>query len=265
MTASPGERRPLGRPAWALIAVAAVLSALGGYYLWLARQQPAVAEAPASPPPALLAASDPAPPAAPVEAAAGTTDLRELLEGLSPSDEFRSWIAEGHLVRRWVVVTDNVAEGTTPRKQLPFLAPARPFSVVERGGRTVIAPASYARYDALADLVGSLDAQAVAGIYRRVHGALETAYRALGYPDASFDRATARALARIVAAPVRDRDVEVVDEGGIFSFADPRLEALGEVEKHLLRMGPRNTRILQGKARDLRDALGLPADLAARR
>jgi hypothetical protein len=53
--------------------------------------------------------------------------------------------------------------------------------------------------------------------------------------------------------------VEVVDKGGVYPFADPKLESLGEVEKHLLRMGPRNAGVVQGKARELLAALGLPA------
>jgi len=38
-----------------------------------------------------------------------------------------------------------------------------------------------------------------------------------------------------------------------------RLEALGAAEKQLLRMGPRNARRVQEKARELEAALGLPA------
>jgi hypothetical protein len=48
-----------------------------------------------------------------------------------------------------------------------------------------------------------------------------------------------------------------VDEGGIYTFADPKLEALPAVEKHLLRMGPRNMRRIQAKAKALLGALEL--------
>jgi hypothetical protein len=51
----------------------------------------------------------------------------------------------------------------------------------------------------------------------------------------------------------------------LYVFADPALEALSEVEKHLVRMGPRNERIVQAKARELREALALPAVAAAPR
>jgi len=42
-----------------------------------------------------------------------------------------------------------------------------------------------------------------------------------------------------------------------FGFEDARLEALGPVEKLLLRMGPKNTKVIQNKAREIAAALDL--------
>ena len=96
--------------------------------------------------------------------------------------------------------------------------------------------------------------------YAALRPALETAYRGLGYPDGSIDRVTARALARIERAAPRDGDLLLVEgPGAIYAYADPRLEQLGEVEKQLLRMGPRNGRIFQEKAREIARALGFPS------
>ena len=50
---------------------------------------------------------------------------------------------------------------------------------------------------------------------------------------------------------MREGDVRVVPEDGLFRFQDRALEDRPELEKHLLRMGPRNARILQEKAREL--------------
>jgi len=162
-------------------------------------------------------------------------------------------------------VTDNLAEGVSPRARLSFLAPKEQFRTARRGDRQVISAASHARYDLFADAVGSVDVAAGVRAYRELHGVLEAAYRALGYPEGSLDRVTAAALKRLAAAPVRDGDVFVEPGGGgpgaIYLFAAPELERLGAVEKHLLRMGPRNTRIIQAKARQLERALGFaPAE-----
>jgi hypothetical protein len=200
-----------------------------------------------------------------IEDPVGPEGARPLLEGVSANPLFRSWLAATDLVRRWAVVTANVAEGASPRRWLAPLAPRKPFSVVEQGDRVEIAPEAYARYDGVADAIDSINAWSLAIAYRRLHGAIDAAYRALGYPDGSLDRATARALQRIEGVPVPAGEVRVERQDGLWVFANPELERLGEVEKHLLRMGPRNERIVQAKARALREALGLPAVAAAAR
>jgi hypothetical protein len=255
----PEERRPTTRLIWIIPALAAV--AVGGVMLWLRRPAPPPVVAPAPPAPEAQVAPGAAPPVAAPPADADR--VRSLLETVSTNALFRRWLAEGDVVRRWVVVTDNLAEGVSPRGQLRFLAPTRPFSVASRGGATVIAPESYKRYDAFAEAVASVDAAALARAYGELRPVLEAAYRALGYPDASLDRATARALQRIEAVPVKPGDIAVVEgKGTLFEFADPRLEGLGPVAKHLLRMGPRNAKLLQAKAKEIEQALGLPAAAA---
>jgi hypothetical protein len=255
----PSTRRSLSRGEWISIVLAVAILGAGGYLYLRGKDSapmpgPATADHAAEPPEAVL-------PDAPAPAM-DEGRVRSLLEPVSPDLTFRRWLDAGELVQAWTVVTDNVAEGVTPRKRLQLLAPKQPFIVLEQPGRIVIAPISYARYDWVADAVASVDAQALARAYRELRPAVEGAYRALGYPGASLDRVTVRALSRIEMAPVRDGEVEVVGDRGLYLFADPALERLGDIEKHLLRMGPRNTRILQRKAREIREALALPAEMA---
>jgi len=167
--------------------------------------------------------------------------------------------AAGDSVNQAALLISALVHGESPRKPLAVFAPKEPFTVATRGDKTVIADASYARYDAFADAVASVDAHAAAAAYQALRGPLETALHALGYPDARLDDFTARALRRVAAAPVQEGDVALVGRKGFFVFADPKLEQSAEVEKHFLRMGPRNTKILQAKARELLGALGLPA------
>jgi len=246
------ELKSPSKAPWIVLAVVVVVAAAA--LLWL-RQRGAE---PAPPPPAPQSALDAGVPE-PADGGVPSMDpaqARSLLESVSPSPLFRNALEQGDLVRRWAVVTDNLAEGVSPRKQLEFLGPSRPFTVSTRGGRTFIAPESYHRYDAFADAVASIDAQVVARVYRGMHAALESAYRALGYPNASLDRTSERALRRIAAAPVHDGDLAVENKGGLYVLVDPKLEELGAVEKHLLRMGPRNERLIQAKAREILQQLG---------
>lgn len=242
------------RPSRLPLLLLAVVVAAGvgyGFYRW--QRQAASSGAPS------VEAPSPAAPPAPDATAAGPTPdaatTRSLLESLSPLDAFRRLVADEDAVRRIAVVTDNLAEGVSPRRQLGAFAPAEPFSVASAGDRLVVSPASYRRYDRLADAVAAVDVAAVASVFRALRAPLETAYRALGYPDRSFDAVAARALLRLERAPVKDGPVEVVRSEGLYAYADPALEALGPVEKHLLRMGPRNARLVQEKAKALREAL----------
>jgi len=255
------RRRPrFGGGDWLMVVVAVVVLG-GGAWWWFHRE--------VGPEPAPLVAPVPVPaPAEPAPAVASgqpvTADRqRELLEAISVGATFRSWLAQGDVIERWAAVTDNLSEGVSPRARLRFLAPSKGFSTARRGDRLVIAAASYARYDLFADVIGSVDVAAATSAYRELHGLLEAAYRALGYPEGSLDRVTAAALKRLAVAPARDGDV-FVEAGGtgpgtIYFFSVPELERLGPVEKHLLRMGPRNTRIIQAKARQLERALGFVA------
>lgn len=234
---------------WLAVAAAAVAIIAGvAFYL-----RPPPAPPPA--PPAQAAAPPPAkaPEAALPPAAESDAQVRKLLAALSPRPELARWLAESDLLNRWVVIADNLAEDVTPRKQLAFLEPAKPFSV--RRGR--IDARSYARYDGFADAIASVDAKGFAAVVRQLHPFLEAAYHQLGYPDKSVDELARRALQRLTDAPVVEGEVAVTPKGALYKFADEKLEAQGAVEKHLLRMGPRNTKRIQSKAREIAAALDL--------
>lgn len=234
------------------VIAAIVVAVLALRALW-PRQEPATPPAPTAQAPAPAAPDAPAPPVDP-EA------VRSRLEPASSDPLYRRCVGEGDVVRRFAVVLDNLAEGVSPRKELGCAEPKGAFQAIKRGKRDVISAASYRRYDAFADAVGSADAAALAAAYKLFEPALQGVYRALGYPGASLAQVVGKALRRIEAAPVVEGEVAVVPgKGTIWLFADPALEGQRAVEKHLLRMGPRNTKILQAKARQLREALGLPA------
>jgi hypothetical protein len=252
------EKRSLSKGEWAAV-ILAVLVVAGAAWVWLRQpgdagprlQQPAEAAA------AGAAAEAPVAPVSDGEARAD-------LGGVSSNPAFQRWLSTvDDLVRRWAVVTDNLDHGESPRRAMEALGPKEPFRVVQRGGKTYVSPQSYARYDEFAAAVASVDAKATAAVYRKLHPALEAAYRALGYPGGSLDAATARALRRLEGAPVAEGEVELTPDRGLYLYADARLEGLRQVEKHLLRMGPRNERAIQAKARELREALGLGVEPAA--
>jgi hypothetical protein len=243
---------PPSRAPWAVLALVVVV-AIGGTAYWLLG---------AAPPPAAVHAPAAAPPAAPAPATGppvGEERQRSLVDAISSNPLLRRLVAEGDLIRRWAIVTENVAGDVVPRKPLAALAPSGKFLVVRRGGAISVDPRSYQRFDAVADAVASVEPNAFVLAYTALRPALETAYRGLGYPEGFIDRVTARALARVERATPHDGEIELAEgQGTTYVYADPRLEQLGDIEKQLLRMGPRNARILREKAAEISRALGFP-------
>jgi hypothetical protein len=186
--------------------------------------------------------------------------VRELLTGLSSRPELAAWLATDGLVRNIVVSVDAVANGTTPSRHLRRLAPSRPFIAEPRGEEFVIDPRSYRRYDGIADTVAAVDADGVARAYATLRPRLQEAYRELGYPDGNFDEAVERAIARLLGTRLLEEDVDVRPAPVLYKFADERIERLTPAQKQLLRMGPRNARLVQDKLRDVAQALGIPPE-----
>jgi hypothetical protein len=253
-------RSNLRRSPGAWVGVVAFVIAAALTYATFRLTRPAGQPAPGGPPdaasPVGSQGSGDGSPSGTARSSVAAGDAARLLAECSGNSLFRRWLATGDLVHRWALVTVNIAEDASPRNALEFAAPQKRFAVVPVRNRLAISPESYARYDAIADLIDSVDARAIATAYRTLHPALEAAYRALGYPGGLLDHVTARALRRIEKTPVPKEVPTVEPRGGLFVFTDPRLERLGDVEKHLLRMGPRNQRLIQAKAREVVDALG---------
>jgi hypothetical protein len=229
------------RTLWIPIAVLAV--AVAGAAVWFLRpkaESPAsVAQAPSAP-----AKPDDAPLPPPEKS---DVQVRKDLGSLSSRPEWAQWLGVSDLLDRFVVIVDNVAEDVNPRKQLDFVK-VTPLQSEKL---------DTSRYDRIADVLASIDAKGAAQVVRDLHPMLESAYHKLGYPDRSFDQVAAKALKRIIDTPVLDKPPRLVPKGANFAYADEKLEALGPVEKLLLRMGPRNTRLIQGKAREIAAALDL--------
>ncbi len=181
--------------------------------------------------------------------------IRSLVEALSEHPKLAAWLAPDNLVRRFVAAVVNVANDESPRPHIGHLAPSGNFRVNERHGSLAIDPASYARYDTATAVLDSLDDEQAQELYRHLKPLLDEAYQELGYPGGDFDVALGRAIDRLLATPIPAGRVIVKKRVKNYRFADPDLEALSPIEKHLIRMGPANARKVQAKLRRLREAL----------
>jgi hypothetical protein len=188
--------------------------------------------------------------------ATSDTVVRELASEISSHPKLAAWLVNEDLVRRFVASVDNIASGVSPQAHLDFLRPKEGFEVDERpNGVLVIEDDSYARYDLVAQVFASLDTDGTVALYRELKPLIDEAYAEIGPADARFDDRLDRAFDRLLAVPVLEEPAQVEQLVVTYAWADDKLEALSGAQRHFLRMGPDNVRLIQDKLRELRAAL----------
>ncbi|MFN7972157.1 MAG: DUF3014 domain-containing protein [Acidobacteriota bacterium] len=184
--------------------------------------------------------------------------VRKLVEGISSRPEIARWLMTDALIRRFVAVVDNVADGLSPRTHVSHIGPQIPYAPEQRQGVFYANPTDYARYDNVADVFCALDPKGTAALYHQCKPLIDEAYKELGYPDKSFDVTLTRAIHHLLETPVVEGDVELVPRLASFKYYDPKLEGLSLAQKHLLRMGPDNVRRIEAQLRRIAGQLGIP-------
>jgi hypothetical protein len=250
------ERSPL---IWVGVVVA-LLAVGAGLYFWL-RNDPGdigttatdTQVAPATPPPGDAAEPLDVPPLDQSDAF-----VKKLVAALSSHPMIGRWLTTDGLIRNFAVVVENIAYGMLPTGHLRPLRPSGMFRVLERDGELAIDPRTYARYDGIAGAVASVDTAGAAKLYAGLKPRLQEAYAELGR-DEPFDAVMERAIVILLRVPEPPDSVALEPAGAVeYKYADEELEALTQPQKQLLRMGPRNIEIIQGKLRDLALAIGIP-------
>lgn len=248
-------------PIWVWAAVGAGVVLIAAIAYWFFRPAPPAPAATTPTETAAPATEDVVPAPSPAitlpPLAESDSFVADLVRGLSSRPQLATWLATKDLVRNFAVVVDNIAEGVSPAKHLPEFAPKQAFrAVAGPGGVLVPDPGSFARYDGLANAVDSLDTVGAVKAYHTMRPLFDDAYRELGHPDGNFDVALQRAISNLLATPDLPADPRLESRVQSYHYADPSLEGLRPAQKLLLRMGPRNERIIKAKLRDILHELG---------
>lgn len=248
-----------GPGAATFVGIAAAVLLLGGGLFWFLSNRGD--EAPR--PDVTLPAERPAPPEPtpdfePLdlpELSASDAFVRDLAAQLSEHPRLAAWLATDELIHRFVRVVLDLAGGSNPAENVRHMAPTEPFTVQEADGRLFIAPASYRRYDLLAATFASLDTEGTVQLYYQLRPLIDEAWDELGAPEGSFHEALETAIRNLLEAEVPDRPLEVRQDEAVYVYVDPEMEARRGAEKALMRMGPENARLIQGKLAEFAVAL----------
>ena len=255
----PPQRR---FPLWIAMAIAVLLIGGAIAYFTVFRRGPAPANVPTQteqavkPPPARGLAEPgeniPLPPLDESDAL-----VRQLVARLSSHPTVAAWLTTENLVRNFTVVVFNIAGGQTPAVNLRKVRPVGKFLTRESAGRTFIDPRSYQRYDPYAAAVEAIDARGAARLYATLKPRIRDAYRDLDPGD--VDAVLERAIVHLLRTPVVE-GAQIESDSVMYTYVNPSLESLSSAQRQLLRMGPRNQRIVQAKLREIAQYLGIPPE-----
>ena len=259
-TPPPSSRPPSFVP-WIVGALLAIGAAGAYFYLRQPPETPAASgetatEATVEPPRPLGAEVEPIelPPL-------DQTDMlvREMVRALTSHSKIAAWLTTNGLLRNFTVVIDNIAAGRTPANQLRPMRPTGAFVPIDANGVMVIDARSYDRYNDFAAAAASVDAAGLARLYSTLKPRIEDAYRDLGVKT-PFDQTLEKAIVHLLEAPIVQGELALTPRGALYVYSDDRIERLSQAQKQLLRMGPRNMRVIQRKLREVALALGIPEE-----
>ena len=171
---------------------------------------------------------------------------------LGVSSKLAPWMKAPQLIRKYTVIANDFAQGLWLEKHMRFLKQNQPFSVDDTDNGLYMSEEGYRRYDKLAEAIDAMDVGSTLVVYRQFKPLLLQVYVDFGYPaERPLEDIFLKSAAQILGAPVIEQPIALVRPSVFYKYADAKLEALSPVSKQMLRMGPRNTRIIQNKIRQL--------------
>lgn len=160
-----------------------------------------------------------------------------------------------NLVRKLVVLTDNIAEGVLVREAAVIEGPESRFLVQEIDHQLYIDERSYQRYDDMVNWFISMDTDAIVALFQRFEPVFEEAYAEFGDPNIRFRDRVLTAIQVVLDTPEPTGLLALSDEQVMYTFADPELESLPGAQKQMLRIGPDNRALVKTKLREIRSRL----------
>lgn len=176
----------------------------------------------------------------------------EQLFGAGPVDAL---LVPQDVIRRLVVMIDNLPGDGVPIEQRPLRKVAGSFAVQSADGRLSMSPENAGRYAPFVDAFQSADTGLLTGFYFRYYPLFQQAYQDLGYPGRYFNDRLIAVIDHLLQTPEVVSPVALVQPKVMFEYADPRLQALSAGQKAVIRMGSVNAAAFKNKLREIRSEI----------
>lgn len=172
------------------------------------------------------------------------------------------------VIRRIVATVDALPRQSVGTNILPVKTPKGAFAVEQADGGITLSPRNAGRYAPYMRVLEGVDPKALVAWYVQYYPLFQQAYRDLGYPKGYFNDRLVTAIDDMLAAPVPDAPVKLVQPKVFYRYADADLEARSAGQKMLMRLGAGDEARVKARLREIRALLTgatLPAAAASAR
>ena len=159
------------------------------------------------------------------------------------------------VIRRIVATVDALPRQSVGDNILPVRAPGGRFLVDQATGGVVLSARNVERYAPYMRVLERVDPPALVDWYVRHYALFQQAYRDLGYPQGYFNDRLVAAIDDMLAAPVPEAPVPLVQPKVFYRYADPGLEERSAGQKMLMRLGAEDEAAVKARLRSLRALL----------
>jgi hypothetical protein len=204
--------------------------------------------------------------------------VEELVSSLPTLDESDSWlqmklpeltwrtellqlVIDEDMIRRFVVFTDNFAEGNIAYEHSPFILPKTRFTVGDKQENENNQAQTWQwnetttkRFSTYVDLLRSVDSANLVDWYFEAKPLVDQAYNELGY-DNDFTLILQDAITRVLDMELPKSDMSLTRPSVMYKYQDADLENLDDSEKLLLRLGKENLLIIKSVLLEINEKL----------
>ncbi len=195
--------------------------------------------------------------------------LKVKLPEITWRKELLTLIVGEDMIRRFVVFTDNFAQGTVAYEHSPFILPKIKFApeagsvslqnvneetAEEQQDVLQWSEGSSERFSLYVDLLRSMDSETLVQWYVEMKPLVDEAYSELGYDD-DFTNTLQDAITRVLDMELPKSSMDLVHPSVMYKFASPELEALPDSDKLLLRLGKENLLVIKSVLLEIHEKL----------
>lgn len=187
--------------------------------------------------------------------------IAKKLPELTWRTELLSLIINDDMVRRFVVFTDNFAQGLLAYEHTIFIQPKVKFNVdqatlnvTDSGNKWQWNEQNSKRFDLYVDLLRSIDSTTLVNQYFELKPLIDEAYEELGYEE-DFAYTLQDAIVRVLDMELPRSPMALTQTSVMYKFEDKELESLDDSDKLLLRIGKENLLIIKSVLLEVNEKL----------